>query len=308
MDLPRPEPRSGEVLVRIAAAGMNPFDWKIVDGILDGKMPHQFPLVVGSDGAGTVEELGEGVQRFVRGDSIYGQFLHSPVGIGTYAEYAAVPDRIGVSKAPRTVDAIHAAAAPTAGMTALEALDELRLLKGQTLLIVGATGGVGSFAVQLAARGGLKVIATARTDAAEYVRSMGATETIDHTRDSVVNQVRASHPEGVDGLLDCASDKAGFASNISLLRSGGVAATTTFAADVEVLQRIGIRGVNIDMQPTAALLGRLTQEIDDHGLRAPVESVISLAEAPAAFARLRTGRNRGKTVVVVRPPLKSAAI
>jgi NADPH:quinone reductase-like Zn-dependent oxidoreductase len=299
MDLPKPVPEAGEVLVRMTAAGMNPFDHKLAEGLLEGKMPHVFPLILGVDGAGIVEEVGGGVGRFAVGDTLYGQFFRAPVGKGTYAEYATVPERLAVSKPPRSVDAVHAAGAPTAGMMAVYALDTAGLASGQKLLIVGATGGVGSFATELAARRGLRVIATADPTAEASVRSLGAAETVDYRKEPVVPQVRARYPDGVDALLDSASDAEGFARNASLVRRGGVAMSTRGAAKVEALGEAGVRGVNLNLEASVALLDRLSREIDDRRLAIPVGSTISLAEAPAAFARLEAHGARGKTVIVL---------
>ena len=174
MELPKPQVKPGTILVRVAAAGINPFDWKLVDGILDGKMPHNFPMVLGVDGAGTVEAVGEGVTHFKQGDKIYGQFIHSPIGEGSYAEYVVVPEKAAISHAPASISLIEAAAMPTAGMTALQLLERLGLKHEQTLLLIGATGGVGSFIVQLANMQGIYVIATVSDEeGAERMKKLG---------------------------------------------------------------------------------------------------------------------------------------
>jgi NADPH:quinone reductase-like Zn-dependent oxidoreductase len=299
IEVPKPTPEAGEYLIRMGAAGMNPFDQKLANGLLDGKMSHVFPLILGVDGAGTVERLGDGVRRFAVGDSIYGQFFRPPVGKGTYAEYATVPERLAVSKAPRSVDVSQAAAVPTAGMTALYSLDVAGLTSGQSVLIVGATGGVGSFATLLASRRGLRVIATAGPDAEEYVRSLGAEETVDYRKEPVVPQLRKKYPEGVDAVLDFASEPEAFAANASLVRRGGAALTSRGAAKVDELRQAGIRGVNIDLEASVALLDRMTKEIDEGGLRIPLGSKIPLEKAAEAFAHLQSHGARGKTVIVL---------
>ena len=297
MDLPRPTPKRGEVLVRMSAAGVNPFDRKLVDGMLEGQEPHVFPLILGADGAGTVDKLGEGAHRFLVGDQIYGQFFHSPVGTGTYAEYCAVPEGIGVGRIPPSIDAIHAAAAPTAGMTALVLLEGLGLSKGQTLLIVGATGGVGSFATEIAARRGIHVIATASEESKAFVESLGASEVIDYRKLSVPKTVLQNHPDGVDGLLDSASNAEGFAENARAVRRGGSAVTSVGAADPPSLQGKGIRAANLGLESSTSILERLSRAIEKERIRVPVETIVPLAEAPEAFARLRQGGARGKTVI-----------
>jgi NADPH:quinone reductase-like Zn-dependent oxidoreductase len=298
MELPKPEVRPGTLLVRVSAAGMNPFDWKMIDGILDGSVPHQFPMILGVDGAGIVEAVGEGVTRFQAGDRIYGQFIHNPIGEGSYAEYAIVPEKAAITHAPLSIPLETAAAVPTSGMTAQQLLERLGLQQGQTLLVIGATGGVGSFTVQLAAAQGLQVIATAAgTGAADRIRALGATEVIDYMKEPVADQVKALYPEGIDGLIDLMSRKEDFSAAAALVKPGGGALTTAFVADTEALQASGIKGGNFETKSTPASLDRLTELIDSSKLHVPVEIAISLEDAPAALANSRQGRAKGKTVI-----------
>jgi NADPH:quinone reductase len=295
MDLPRPTPRAGEVGVRLGAAGMNPFDAKIADGILEGRRPHQFPLVLGTDGAGVVDSVGPSVTRFRVGDRVFGQFLHDPIGIGTYSEYSSAPETIGIARVPSGLSIVEAAALPTAGMTALHALDLLAVGRDQTLLIIGASGGVGSFATELAAASGVRVVAAVRAEAAERARSAGARDTVEVGPD-LADSVRRLAPVGVDGLLDLMNRTEAFESLSSLVRPEGRAATTVYAARAE-RGPSGARLINIDLQPSAPLLERLATSVLEHHLPIPVERRVDLASAPEALAELRAGRGRGKTVI-----------
>ncbi|HUI38958.1 MAG TPA: NADP-dependent oxidoreductase, partial [Thermoplasmata archaeon] len=261
MELPVPEPAEGELLVRVSGASVNPFDWKISDGILKDHRPHVFPLVLGTDGSGTVEKVGAGVREFRAGDRVFGQFLHDPVGTGTYAELATVPERNAIVRPPPNLDLVEAAGVPMAGMTALESVDALGARSGDLVLIVGATGGVGSFATQLASSRGLLVIATARPGADAAMRALGASETIDHTAGDLVDRLRSAHPDGLAGLVDLASDAAGFARHVTLVRRGGAAATTRFVAVPGAPGASGVRQINIDLHPRRELLERLSEEI-----------------------------------------------
>lgn len=278
---------------------MNPLDWKIADGIYEGRRPHVFPLVLGVDAAGTVEFSGS--QGFRAGERVAGQFLHDPVGTGTYAEFATVPERMGIAVIPDSMPSAAAAALPTAGMTALESIEALGLATGQSLLIVGASGGVGSFATELASHQGVRVLAVARSGSATRLGELGAEGIIDPTQADVTAAVLRVYPAGVDGLLDVMSDRAGFARWAGLVRRGGVAVSTTFSADPESLSRTGVRAVNIDLHPTAPLLERLIRTVAEQHLPVPVEQTVSLTEAPSALAELKAGRGHGKTVVEVRP-------
>ncbi|HEV2316704.1 MAG TPA: NADP-dependent oxidoreductase [Thermoplasmata archaeon] len=298
MELPRPEPGPKEVVVRIGAAGLNPFDWKIIDGGLDGRGPHLFPFIVGVDGAGVVDGVGAQVHEFVEGDAVFGSFLHPPYGRGTFAQWAPAEADGAIARIPPGLEPATAAALPTAGMTALTALDQLRIAPGNTIMVVGAAGGVGSFAVQLAIARGAVVFAATRRDQFDYVRSLGAQETIDIKAGSVGALVRAAHPSGLDGLLDMASDPVTFQELMTAVRSEGAAASTIGSAGTTSERHSGVRRINIDMQPERRMLERLAEEVVTGRLRAPIESMIPLKEAPAALARSRTGAARGKTVVV----------
>lgn len=301
MELPTPAIGPTELLVRVAFAGMNPLDWKIGEGFYEGRSPHVFPLVLGVDAAGAVEAVGPHVTRFGVGDRVFGQFLHDPVGTGTYAELAPVPEGIGIGRVPDRMNLDGAAALPTAGMTALACLDALGLSPEAALVILGASGGVGSYATELAASRGIQVTAVARAESAPRLRSLGAHEVIDLHRGDPLAAVSSALPSGADGLLDCMSDRAGFLRWIGVLRRGGVVAITTHAADAEGMQRAGIRGGNVDLTPSAALLERLTQEVVARHLPIPIERRIRLAEAPAALGDVRAGRASGKIVIDVPP-------
>jgi len=297
MDLPRPVAGPGELLVRVSFAGVNPFDAKIADGILEGHRPHVFPLVLGVDASGVVEGVGGNVDRFRVGDQVLGQFLHDPIGIGTYAEYSTVPQSIGVARVPDGLSLAEAAALPTAGMTALAALDELGLARNGSVVIVGASGGVGSLATSLAANRGLRVIAIARAGSSDRLLRLGAREVIDPSPDDWMETLRARYPEGVDGLIDLMSDRSGLARIASVVRRGGTVLTTKYVADLAELERSSRRGVNLDLQPNSELIGRLIRQVVDARLEVPVERRVSLPDAPAALAELIAGRGRGKTVV-----------
>lgn len=286
------------MLVRVAAAGMNPYDWKILDGSLKG-WPTVFPMVLGVDAAGRVEKTGGGTRRFAPGDSIFGQFLHTPVGTGTYAELTVVPENIGVGRIPPGLNSLEASALPTSGMTALEAVEGLGLAKGATLLIVGASGGIGSFAVQLAKQHGLKVIAAARPSSFDRLRRLGAAETVDLSKPDWLKEVGRAHPKGVAGLLDLMSDREHFLQATGRVRKGGPALSTIGAAGSGGPTDRGVATRNVNLEPTTALLERLAEEVVHGTLLVPVERTVSLAEAPAALEELRAGRGVGKTVIRV---------
>ena len=300
MELPKPALRPGTVLVRVAGAGINPFDWKTTDGILDGKMPHQFPLIMGNDAAGTIEAVGEGVTRFQEGDDIYGQFLHAPVGEGAFAEYAIVPEKVTISRAPKKISMVEAAAIPTAGMTAQQIVEKSGLKHEQTLLLVGATGGVGSFVIQLAVMQGIYVIATVSDEeGAARVTALGAKETINYKKLSVAQQVKSKYPDGVDGLIDLASHADVFKAMTALVKIGGAALTTNFVADENALKERKLTGGNFEMKSSVTSLDALTDAVNNGLLQVVIEKVISLEDVPEAIALSRQAKSKGKTVIKI---------
>lgn len=299
MELPKPTPGTGEILVHLGAAGVNPFDWKVADGMFKGVMPHVFPLILGVDGAGTVEAVGPGVTRFALDDGVYGQFFHAPVGVGTYAEYVVAPESLAIAVRPRGMYSDQGAAVPTTGMTALNSLDELGLSARQTLLILGAAGGIGSFAVQLASNQGITTLTAARGPQQTYLHKLGASRVYDAASATLVEDVRAGYPDGVDGLLDLANTGAAFAANLELVKRGGTVVSPRGAATPEAMAARGLRGVNIDLQPKAEYLDRISTEFVNGRLRIPVERKFPLDEAPLAVEESRQGTLRGKAVITI---------
>jgi len=299
MNLPRPEPGPGEILVKLVAAGLNPLDWKIADGMLKDSVDVPFPLILGQDGAGVVDEVGEGVTRLRHGEQVYGAFLDAERGLGSYAEYALVRDDGPVARMPEGMIYTQAAAVPTASTTALAMVEEARVDTGQTVLVVGATGGVGQSAVQLAARTGAKVIATARDDMAGTMRRIGADETVDHSKGDLNRQVLAVHSDGIDAVLDVVSDTTAVEHIAQMLRPGGTYVSTTWAVNPDAMQARELRGVNYQGKPTAELLDRLSDLVDAGALRVRVEHEVPLDEAADALAANRAGGARGKTVLRV---------
>jgi NADPH:quinone reductase len=298
MELPVPHPAPGEVLVKLAAASVNPIDIDIAEGRLP--MPQVFPLVLGVDGAGRVTAVGEGVRGLKVGDVVHGQFLRAPLGHGTFAEYALVtetPDSGALQRVPDGMPAEIAAALPTAGMTAIGTLENIGLQSGQSILVVGATGGVGVFAVQLAAARGAEVIATARPETEGWIQDLGAAQTVDYTAGEVAEQVRKTHPDGVDAVLDLTRDPDRFAEHAGLVRDGGAAVSAALIATPQLLASERIAVINFMMRDKSDLLARITAEATAARITVPIQRTVALDEAPGALALNAAGGARGKTTV-----------
>ncbi|HEY6714061.1 MAG TPA: NADP-dependent oxidoreductase [Rubrobacter sp.] len=298
MDLPTPEIGAGEVLIRVRAAGVNPFDWKVADGALEDQMRHRFPLIPGFDAAGVIESVGADVTEFAEGDEVYGYLFKPVIGAGTYAEYVSAPATI-VAQKPVTVGFAEAAALPTPGLTAMDLVNAVDVREGETILIVGATGGVGAYATQLAARRGAHIIATARRTNEAFVRELGAAETIDHTTEDLIDAVRMAHPGGIDAVIDVASDRKALGRISTLVKNGGRLASSVYAADVEGLARRGIEATNVSMQPDARRLEKLSRMVDAGELSVTLDGTFPLEKAPEALEERRTGHVRGKIVLLI---------
>jgi NADPH:quinone reductase len=289
----------GQVLIKLAAASMNPMDAKVASGEWR-PAPVIFPMVLGVDGAGYVETVGEGTTRFVSGDKVFGQLFIPPIGAsGTYAEYVAVSAEAPLACVPDGLDLVLAAAAPTAGGTGLSLVDLVEPLEDQVVLIIGAGGGVGTFATQFAVHAGASVIANINALAEERMRSYGVSATILRSKVSATESVRRSHPDGVDVLIDLVSDAKAFATMAGLVRPGGTAITTQYVADLEALQSSGIRGVNFALRQTSELMDRVGQALTEGTVVAPPISRIDLDDVPAMFGSQGRSKTDCKTVIVL---------
>jgi NADPH2:quinone reductase len=216
-DLEVPEPADGEIRVRVRAASINGFDLAVAAGYTRDYMEHRFPLVLGKDFAGEVDALGGDMTGYAVGDRVFGSVTKPYVGDGSFAEYVTVPTTVGIAPLPESISFTDAAALGLAGAAAHGIIDAAALQPDQTMLVVGATGGVGNQVVQLAAAAGARVIATAHTDAErELVTRLGAQATVDHTGD-LASQVRAIAPDGVNVLAHLAGDPG----VVELVRDGG---------------------------------------------------------------------------------------
>lgn len=299
-DLPVPEPGPGEVLVRIETAGVNPFDWKVVDGAMRGAVEHAFPLILGSDGAGVVERIGPDVTGLAEGDRVFGQFMDVERGRGSYAEFALAPAEGKLARLPATLPFDIAAALPTAGAAAHDFVAATEAADGHLVLINGASGGVGQAAVQLAAARGARVIATTDPATAAYLRELGAAEVVDFTEAPVVDRVRQAHPDGLDAVVDLVSESGRIDAVAELLRPGGVIVSSNGAADVEALAARGLRGANLYASAVPETLELLAESAVGGGLKVRIDFKAPLEQAPAALDRSREGSARGKTVLTVR--------
>jgi len=281
-ELPAPQAGPGQVLIATRAAGMNPMDMQIANGGWQAQMPATFPLVLGADLAGTVQQDGPGAARFAPGDQVFGQLLIAPLGsAGTYAQYVACGQDAPLARIPAGLDPVTAAALPTVGVTALQIAEALAPLEGKIVVIVGAAGGVGSFVTQLAAQAGAHVDAVAPAAEAGRMAGYGAAETIDRAAVPLPDAVARAHPGGIDVLVDVASDAAAFAALAGHVRPGGTALTTRYVADTGTLAAAGVTGVNYQLSMTAPLLDKLAARVAAGSIVPPPITRVTLDDVPA---------------------------
>jgi NADPH:quinone reductase-like Zn-dependent oxidoreductase len=288
-DVPRPAPGPKEVLVRVHAASINPVDWKIRAGYMKEYLPLAFPAILGLDISGVVESVGAEVRTFKAGDAVYAMCDGSKGG-GGYAEYIALKEDTLAPK-PKSLDHTKAAAIPLAGLTAWHGLTETGALKaGQRVLIHGAAGGVGSFAVQIAKAMGAYVIGTAQARNQSLLRELGADQAIDYTAvpfDKAVSDV--------DLILDTVggeTEKRSWA----VLKKGGLLASTVSQAASPIP---GVTGKYIANRPNGQGLRELAKLVEAGKLRPIVETLLPLAETRKGHELSQTGHVRGKIVLQV---------
>ena len=296
MEVPIPEPDEGQIRIRVAAAGLNPFDNAVIQGYLKDQMEHRFPLIPGMDASGTVEALGDGVTEWAIGGEVFGSVGKGHLGAGTFAEFATMSTGT-IARKPESIGHADAAAIPVAGVTALTMVDAAAVSDGDVVVAIGATGGVGSYLVQLAATRGARVLAISSAENADYARKLGAAETIDYTAGDVVEAVRSLVPDGVDVIAEMhgGDDTARLA---ELVRSGGRVVSAVGGADEETLKARGIEAANVSGMVATESLGTLVGMLERGEIVSPEIRSFPLSGSAAAFAQVGSGHTRGKIVVL----------
>ena len=297
-ELPTPDPAEGEVRIRVRAAGVNPVDVAVIAGYLKDYMEHRFPLIPGMDGSGVIDAVGPGVHGWAEGDEVLAGWGKGAVGEGTFAEYATVA--VGaMTRKPASIDHRLAAAIPLAGVTAMTLVDAIAPAEGETVLALGASGGVGSYLVQLLAAGAVRVVGVCSGPNADYVRERGATDVIDYTAEDIGEALRALCPDGIVGIADMVGDRELLAGLSEQVRPGGSVASAVSAADEEALAKRDVKAANIAAMPTAAKLDVLVSGLVDGSLKAPQIQAFPLDDVGGALALIGTHHVRGKIVLDV---------
>jgi NADPH:quinone reductase len=294
-DLPIP-PADGAFLIRVRYAGVNPIDYKLVERLT---VASTYPFVMGIDFAGVVEHAPAGERDLHTGDRIFGMARTH----GAYAEYTAVASGVKTEPLARIPDGVsdeQAAALPIPGITALGSLDLLGVNAGKRLVVMGATGGVGGYAVQMARSRGAHVIATVRGDADE-ARRLGAEEVYDTNAVDVVAALRASHPDGVDAVLDLVNGTDAIRRDAEILKAGGTLVSTIYAADEKWFAERQITAHNIssitNVLSSPQGLNQVARMVAEGTITVRINSTVELDGAAQMLEKLRKGGLRGKAVI-----------
>lgn len=292
-----PSPGPGQVLIEVAAASVNPFDLQIVLGTFKDYLPVLFPYVVGMDCAGRVAAVGEGVARFAVGDEVFGMLRETP---GSVAELAVAPaDSPLIERRPAGLDAVRAAAVPEVGMTALTLMRAAAPRPGETVLVLGASGGIGMVLVPLAVAAGAAVIATAAADDDAYVRGLGAAAIVDHTAGDPIEQAQRQQPDGVDVLFNLALDGTALVEAARALRPGG-----RLVSARPIWDRSSVRSDVAVESPLLAAdpgdLAGLGRSVLSGAIPVEVQQVYPFERAARAFVDHLEAHSRGKRVIAVR--------
>jgi len=290
-DTRRPEPKEDQILVRAIAAGVNPVDASIRSERGAKFFGITLPFIPGYDIAGVVEKTGAKIAKFKPGDSVYA-YLSLKDG-GGYAEYA-VATEVEAAPKPKSIRFVEAAGVPVVALTAWQALiDTAKLSVGQTVLIHGGSGGVGSFAIQIAKARGAKVIATASTANQDLLKQLGADVAIDYTKQKFEDVAK-----DVDVVLDSVG-KDTLARSYGVVKKGGFIVTLVSRLDQAELDKHGIRGASLGVEPNSNELTEIGKLIDEEKIKVVVSQTFPLAEAMKAQEQVATGHTRGKIVLKV---------
>lgn len=296
-EMEKPKPEENEVLIRVAYAGVNPIDGKIREGRIQQRLPHELPIILGWDVAGTVVEAGKQVHDLKIGDEVFSYARKPIVKWGTYAEFVAF-DAKHVVKKPQGLTFAQAAGLPLVSLTAWQALfDSAHLQKGETLLILGGSGGVGSMAIQFAKQTGAKVIVTASPKKYDYVKKLGADFALDYREDFVAG-VKELAPGGVDVVFDCAGGE-DFKKALFCLKKGGRMVSILERLEPATAQTLGIEAIYMFVSPHGKQLKHIAQLIEQKKVvPLPVEEM-PLKQAASAQQKLHAGAVVGKLVLKV---------
>lgn len=298
-DVPTPTPADNEVQIQILYTSVNPVDWKICEGHLEKRAPHQFPLIPGWDASGVISAVGKNVKKFKVGDEVYAYCRKPTVQWGTYAEYVCVEDG-NVALKPKNITFAQAAAIPQVGLTAWQGLfDIAKLKKGETILVHAGAGGVGGMAVQFAKNAGAKVYSTASSENHAYVKKLGADVVIDYKKQNFVDAIKKAVPEGLDVVFDTVGGDT-LTASAEVLKPQGRLISLLGQLDPALAKKKNIQTGYVSVRPDARQLQQITELITTGKVVVPTIEEMKLTDAVKANEKNQTGHTKGKIVLKVK--------
>ncbi|MCE5317006.1 MAG: NADP-dependent oxidoreductase [Parachlamydia sp.] len=299
VDRPIPQPEEDEVQIQILYTSVNPVDWKLCEGLLQGRLPHEFPITPGWDASGIVTEVGLNVKNLHVGDEVYAYCRKPIIHDGTYAEYICF-DAENVALKPKNLSFAEAAAIPLVGLSAWQALfDTAKLKKGETILVQAGAGGVGSLAIALAKNTGARIYTTASKDHHEYVKNLGADVPIDYTSESFVDVLKKLEPHGIDVVLECIGGEV-LKTSANVLKSGGRLVSILGQLDPKIAKKKNIDFSYLFVAPNGTQLQQIASLIEQERLPIPHIEEMTLDQAAEAHEKVRQGHTQGKIVLKIK--------
>ena len=297
-DVPKPTAKDGELLIRVKAAGVNTTDLAVMSGYMNDFVPHSFPLVPGIDVSGVVEAVGSGTDGWNVGDEVFGYNMRPAFGEGTWAEYVAAP-MAGFCPKPARFGFAETAIVGHGSLTAIAAVEAAAPKAGDSVVLLGATGGVGSYAMQYLNKSRVDVVAVTMGEYENYARGMGADETIDYLSTDSVEAARKLRPEGYAAVIDLAGIPELLTGMSTLVNEGGAVASVVIPPDFEGLGARGVRGEFPNRFMVDGRLQEVTTKLESGELKFPALQIILFERIKEAIALQSTRHVRGKLALVM---------
>lgn len=293
-EVPQPLPSKNQVLIEVHAAAINPFDYKVRRGYMKDAMPLKLPLTIGGNLSGVIKEVGTDVTDFKIGDAVFGQSYAFGGGSGAIAEYA-VANAENIAIKPKSINYLAAGSLPLVGVSAIQALEQhINLQKGQKILIHGGAGGIGSIAIQLAKHLGAFVAATVSSEDVEFVKSLGADEVIDYTKEKFEEKL-----SGFDAVYDTVGGDTTDRS-FKVLKKGGVLVSMLGEPNKDLAGEYKVKVIGQNTQTNSKNLSRLATIVDQGIIKPQIDKVFPLDQTKQAFQYAETGHTRGKVVISIK--------
>ncbi len=293
-EIPVPAVSRGHLLIEVHAAGVNPVDWKIREGYMSQTVPLKFPVTLGGDFSGIVTEVGKGVPGYKKGDEIYGQAGIMRDGSGSFAEFVSADASTAAHK-PKNISHVEAAALPLTGVSAWQALvDHIGLSRGKKILIHGGAGGIGSIAIQLARYLGAYIATTAGAKDMQYVKEIGADESIDYKNQSFEDMLH-----DYDAVFDTVGGET-YSRSFGVLKRGGMIVSMLERPDPDLMEKYGVKAIGQFTQVNSERLSRLAELVEKRVVKVNVEKTFSLEKAGEALDFQQNGHPRGKVVLNIK--------